>query len=114
MTSNVSGRDPRPEADASRPGWRLLPWSSPDDKPCFLNTSDSQGMLSQYADSVEEAQMAIGADVLADAGKLLANPEASGDHLRVALQDTAESLADILRVAESRGRRLPAPTRLQQ
>ncbi|MGK5547042.1 GntR family transcriptional regulator [Streptomyces sp. URMC 127] len=87
---------------------RLLPWTSPDDKPCFLSSADGQGRLSRYADAVEAAQMDIGADVLADAEKLLANPEARCEHLRIALQQTTKSLGDVLRVAESRGGRLSA------
>lgn len=111
MTSDMSGRAPRrrQEADDSHLDLRLLPWASPDDKPCFLSTSDGRGMVSRYADAVEAAQMVIGAGVLADAKKLLTNPEACCDHLRIALQQTARSLGDILRVAESRGARLPAP-----
>ncbi|MFH8785031.1 hypothetical protein [Streptomyces roseoverticillatus] len=109
MTSDAIGRDPRTEDDGGRLDWRLLPWTSPDDKPCFLSPVEGQGRLSRYADAVEAAQMDIGADVLADAEKLLANPEARCDHLRIALQQTAKSLSDVLRVAESRGGRLPAP-----
>ncbi|WKU47030.1 hypothetical protein Q3V23_24860 [Streptomyces sp. VNUA116] len=109
MTPNEDGRTPRLEARDHGHGLRLLPWNSPDDKPCFLMPSDGQGRLSRYADTVEAAQMNIGADVLADAEKLLANPRACRHDLRIALHQTAKSLGDVLRVAESRGARLPAP-----
>ncbi|MEU8551841.1 hypothetical protein AB0C81_33550 [Streptomyces roseoverticillatus] len=109
MTSDASGRDPKSETGGGRLDWRLLPWTSPDDKPCFLSPAEGQGRLSRYADAVEAAQMDIGAEVLADAEKLLADPKARCDHLRIALQQTAKSLGDVLRVAESRGGRLPAP-----
>ncbi|MEV4501130.1 hypothetical protein [Streptomyces klenkii] len=109
MTSDPSERAPHAKTDDGRLDLRLLPWSSPDDKPCFLSPADGQGKLSRYADAVEAAQMDIGAEVLADAEKLLANPKARCDHLRTALQQTAKSLGDVLRVAESRGGRLPSP-----
>ncbi|RKN74610.1 hypothetical protein D7231_12290 [Streptomyces klenkii] len=109
MRSIGGGRTPRPEVRNPGHGLRLLPWNSPDDKPCFLSPSDGQGRLSRYADTVEAAQMNIGADVLADAEKLLSNPEACRHDLRIALHQTAKSLGDVLRVAESRGARLREP-----
>ncbi|MFF7021061.1 hypothetical protein ACFY97_08600 [Streptomyces klenkii] len=57
--------------------------------------------------------MNVGAGVLADAEKLLANPEACRHDLRIALHQTAKSLGDVLRVAESRGARL-APAEEEQ
>ncbi|MBB5117579.1 hypothetical protein AF335_03450 [Streptomyces eurocidicus] len=88
---------------------RLLPWDAPEGKPCFLSSADSRGVMSRYADSVEAAQMTIGADVLADVEELLADPAACCRRLRPALQQAADALSDVLRVAESRGARLPAP-----
>ncbi|MGK5731461.1 hypothetical protein [Streptomyces sp. URMC 124] len=109
MTPHLSGRAVQPEPDRSEHDLRLLPWISPDDKPCFLSTSDGQGVLSRYADGVEAAQLAIGAEALTDAADLLADPAACRHHLRVTLQQTARSLSDALRIAESRGARLHMP-----
>ncbi|QLE73963.1 hypothetical protein FGW37_22400 [Streptomyces rectiverticillatus] len=108
MTPHLRGRAIQPKSDGSDHDLRLLPWSSPDDKPCFLSTSDGQGVLSRYADGVEAAQLAIGAEALTDAADLLADPAACRYHLRIALQQTARSLSDALRIAESRGARLYA------
>ena len=36
---------------------RLLPWSSPDGKPCFLSTDDPASHLSRLADEMEEHQL---------------------------------------------------------
>ncbi|MEJ1200774.1 MULTISPECIES: hypothetical protein [unclassified Streptomyces] len=55
---------------------RLLPWLSPEGKPCYLAPGGDGGVISRLADRTEARQL-------------------------------AECLADALRVAESRGRRLP-------
>ncbi|MEH6374514.1 hypothetical protein V7793_09275 [Streptomyces sp. KLMMK] len=109
MTPHLSGRAVQPESGSNEHDLRLLPWISPDDKPCFLSTSDGQGVLSRYADGVEAAQLAIGAEALTDAADLLTDPAACRHHLRLALQRTARSLSDALRIAKSRGARLYAP-----
>ncbi|UQI47885.1 GntR family transcriptional regulator [Streptomyces sp. HU2014] len=88
---------------------RLLPWATPDDKPCFLSTGDGQGVMSRYADRVEASQVTFGAAILDDAERLIADPEASDIQLRIALKETADSLSDVMRVAASRGARLPSP-----
>ncbi|MFH8679331.1 hypothetical protein [Streptomyces lydicus] len=88
---------------------RLLPWSTPAGKPCFLSTDDPGGFLSRKADAMEAEQMRDAAAVLADAEDVLEDPAAGPLTLRVTLKRTTAALGDVLRVADSRGGRLPAP-----
>lgn len=86
---------------------RLLPWTK-DGKRCLLSTDDAGGYLSRLADEMESIQLAMGAEVLEHAGKVLDDQKASTGELRYAGVRLAECLRDALRVAESRGMRLPA------
>ncbi len=90
---------------------RLLPWPSPDGKPCFLvaDTDNGGGYVSRLADELEAVQLATGVDVLALARPLLDDPASPYAEVRFAGLRLAECLTDALRVAESRGMRLPAP-----
>ncbi|MFI7013473.1 hypothetical protein [Streptomyces sp. NPDC050164] len=88
---------------------RLLPWPSPDGKPCYLSTDDNGGYLSRLADDMEAAQLATAADVLGLARKVLDDPASPYTEVRYAGLRLAECLTDALRVAESRGARLPVP-----
>lgn len=65
---------PRSEADRKRRrelynaaladgGPRLLPWTSPEGKPCYLST-DGRGYLSTLADSMETVQLGMGHELL--------------------------------------------------
>ncbi|MBD3008661.1 hypothetical protein [Streptomyces sp. 5-10] len=87
-------------------GLRLLPWSSPEGKPCYLATDDGNSRLSRKADEIEELQLAMGAQLLAHAGALLDEDNAASCELRFLARRLAEALTDVLRVAESRGGRL--------
>ncbi|MEU3949474.1 hypothetical protein [Streptomyces sp. NPDC029526] len=89
--------------DAPEP--RLLPWSGVDGKPCYLITDDGlDGPVSRLADTTETVQLGMGADVLAHARALI--PDALPGELRHLAECLTVALADALRVAESRGRRL--------
>ncbi|MER6558291.1 hypothetical protein ABT300_11140 [Streptomyces sp. NPDC001027] len=88
---------------------RLLPWSSPDGKPCYLVTDDRGSRLSRLADELEAEQLALAVDVLGLARPLLDDPVSPYTEVRYAGIRLAECLRDALRVAESRGMRLPAP-----
>ncbi|WP_405849187.1 hypothetical protein OG211_18325 [Streptomyces niveus] len=85
---------------------RLLPWTSPEGKPCFLSAGSDGGVLSRLADSVEAAQTSTGTEVLGGAKAVLADPKVGDRELRFALARVTEVLGDVLRVAESRGARL--------
>ncbi|MEV0923912.1 hypothetical protein AB0I99_02040 [Streptomyces spongiicola] len=100
---------PLPGPDLAVPG-RLLPWSSPEGKQCHLVTDDPGSYLSRFADDVEAEQLAVGRQTLADAGKVLADPMSPYGEVRYAGIRLAECLADAVRVAESRGMRLPVHT----
>lgn len=89
---------------------RLLPWSGPDGKPCFLSTDDNGGPVSRLADTTEAAQLDAGQKLLEHAMEVIA--DADPTELRLLARDLTEALRDTLRVAVSRGHRLhtPAPT----
>ncbi|MGP2435940.1 hypothetical protein [Streptomyces sp. JW3] len=86
---------------------RLLPWLSAEGKPCFLDPGDDGGIVSRLADETEARQLAVGAEVLGAASKVLGDPLTPNAEVRYAAIRLCECLADVLRVAESRGRRLP-------
>ncbi|WP_405892426.1 hypothetical protein OG612_18610 [Streptomyces sp. NBC_01527] len=88
---------------------RLLPWPGPNGQRAYLSTEDPTGFLSRLADDLETAQLNTGADVLAHALQMLDDPRASSGELRYAVRRLGECLSDALRVAESRGGRLPDP-----
>ncbi|WP_033310102.1 hypothetical protein RFN58_23155 [Streptomyces iakyrus] len=79
---------------------RLLPWTGPDAKPCFLITDDDGGRLSRLADLTEATRLDMGARLLAHAEDLL--PDATEAQLRFLAERLTEALRDVLRVAESR------------
>ncbi|MGW4288234.1 hypothetical protein ACWEIK_15005 [Streptomyces sp. NPDC004673] len=87
---------------------RLLPWEAEDNKPCYLST-DGEGPLSRLADDMEAIQLDMGAEVLAKASKVLGDPLSPNPAVRYMGVRLAECLRDALRVAESRGMRLPGP-----
>ncbi|MFD0315891.1 hypothetical protein [Streptomyces flavalbus] len=87
-------------------GLRLLPWTTPEGKPCYLSTDDPGSLLSRLADDVEEAQLAAGEQVRAGARAVLADAKAGERAVRFALTRTVESLDDALRIAVSRGGRI--------
>jgi hypothetical protein len=88
---------------------RLLPWLSPEGKPCYLVPGSEGGHLSRLADGIEALLLSTGADVLTLARKVLDDPMARYAEVRFAGIRLAECLNDALRVAESRAMRLPGP-----
>ncbi|MEU3987020.1 hypothetical protein AB0F24_01340 [Streptomyces platensis] len=97
----------REAVPAFAPGLRLLPWESEGGKPCFLSADGAGGVLSRLADEVEAEQLCDGADVLKGAVAVLDDGKAGEHALRLALRATTQSFGDVLRVADSRGARLP-------
>ncbi|MER5739794.1 hypothetical protein ABT117_29555 [Streptomyces sp. NPDC002262] len=91
----------------SRDELRLLPWSGPDGKPCFLSTDDDSSRLSRLADTLETIHLDQAVEVLNHAIELLSLPEPDPMALRATSADLTEALGQVLRVAENRGRRLP-------
>ncbi|MEV7427079.1 hypothetical protein [Streptomyces sp. NPDC091212] len=113
MTDQQDNNTPAPATPEPTPlhanSLRLLPWSSPEGKPCFLSTDGRGGMVSRFADDVEEAQTSVAAEVREDAIAVLTDRKARAGDLRLALARVTDALGDVLRVAESRGARLPLP-----
>ncbi|WP_121747774.1 hypothetical protein [Streptomyces sp. E2N166] len=88
------------------PPLRLLPWSTPEGKPCYLSTDSGQSRLSRLADDIEAAQLDSGEQVLAGSRAVLADRKAGERAVRFALVRATEALADLLRIAVSRGERV--------
>ncbi|MFE9019023.1 hypothetical protein ACFYNL_10680 [Streptomyces sp. NPDC007808] len=88
-----------------RRGVRLLPWTGEGGKPCYLDT-DGTGRLSRLADTAERVQLAMADDLLGHVDDVLADRRVTPDQLRFLLARMREALADVRRVAESRGARL--------
>ncbi|MEU4919968.1 sulfatase [Streptomyces parvus] len=93
--------------DADTSQLRLLPWRSPEGKPCYLSTGDPNSRLSRLADDMEEEQIECGNVVLEGAQEVLADQAAGEVAVRFALTQAVLSLRDVLLVAHSRGLRLP-------
>ncbi|MEU5166042.1 MULTISPECIES: hypothetical protein [Streptomyces] len=84
---------------------RLLPWTTTGGKPCYL-LGDGAGTVSRIADRVESAQLSMAGELLGHAADLLADHRSTGAQVHCLACRLAESLGDVRRVAESRGRRL--------
>lgn len=87
---------------------RLLPWSTPEGKPCYLS-SDGNGYLARVADNIESVQLGMAGDLLDHVAELLNDGKATADQLRFALACMSQALRDTKRIADSRGTRLPGP-----
>ncbi|MEU2964166.1 hypothetical protein ABZ687_04215 [Streptomyces ardesiacus] len=85
---------------------RLLPWSGPDGKPCYLSTDDSGGYMSRLADNIEAVQLGTAADLVEQVSAVLGDRDADPENLHRMLTELTGALRDVLRVANSRGSRL--------
>ncbi len=88
---------------------RLLPWSGPEGKPCYLQTDDADSYLSRLADNTESVQLGLAAELLEHATDVLADKQAAPDDLCRLAADLAGALQATLRVSVSRGHRLSLP-----
>ncbi|MEX2969472.1 hypothetical protein [Streptomyces sp. C184] len=84
---------------------RLLPWSSPEGKPCYL-LSEGDGPVTRQADAVERAQLASGTILLGHARALLHDHRTTAPEVRFLARCLTDTLDEALRVAKSRGGRL--------
>jgi hypothetical protein len=89
-------------------GLRLLPWTTPDGKPCYLSSGDADSRMNRRADEIEALQLDMGTELLAHARALLGDRSAHAGELRYLAHRLTEALRDALRIAESRGDRLTA------
>ncbi|WP_438490471.1 hypothetical protein [Streptomyces sp. S186] len=87
---------------------RLLPWTSPEGKPCYLlgGTGTGTGYVSRLADRVEAEQMDAAAELIEDAGDVLAGRCWTPGELHLLAVELNAHLARIHRVSKSRGARL--------
>ncbi|MEU1866798.1 hypothetical protein [Streptomyces gardneri] len=88
---------------------RLLPWSGPDGKPCYLSTDDDSSHLSRLANATEAIQLGLADDLMTHALEVLDDEQAGAEDLRNLSTDLIGALRDTLRVATSRGQRLSTP-----
>ncbi|MFD7939102.1 hypothetical protein ACFV4T_32045 [Streptomyces sp. NPDC059755] len=82
---------------------RLLPWSGPEDKPCYLSTDDRNGYMSRLADNIEADQLDMAAILLENVSDTLKDQTADPEDLRQLTGELTATLRDVLRVATSRG-----------
>ncbi|MEV5983608.1 hypothetical protein AB0L85_01105 [Streptomyces sp. NPDC052051] len=82
---------------------RLLPWSGPEGKPCYLSTDDRDGHMSRLADNIEAVQLGVAAQLLDQALEALGDEDAGLEELRRLTEELTGALRDVLRVATSRG-----------
>jgi len=96
------------DAASGTGGPRLLPWTTPDGHPCYLST-DGRGYLATLADGIEDVQLTMGQELLDHArGVLAPGARALTDvEYRWLACRLTEALSDALRVADSRGQRIP-------
>ncbi|MFD3487584.1 hypothetical protein [Streptomyces sp. NPDC058665] len=87
---------------------RLLPWPGEDGQRSYLVTDDGQSYLSSLANEMEEVQLRTGETLLDHAAAMLRDNAVSTRELRFLSTRLSEALHDALRVAESRGSRLPS------
>ncbi|MEU8623696.1 hypothetical protein [Streptomyces sp. NPDC048669] len=86
---------------------RLLPWSGPGDKPCYLSTDDPDGYMSRLADGIEAVQLGTESVLLEEASEALDNQDTSLDDMRCLVKELTGALRDVYRVATSRGHLRP-------
>ncbi|MCN9243138.1 hypothetical protein NGF19_20450 [Streptomyces sp. RY43-2] len=82
---------------------RLLPWSGPEGKPCYLSTDGGDGHMSRLADNIEAVQLGLATQLLDQASETLGDGSADLEDLRLLAKDLTGALRDVLRVATSRG-----------
>ncbi|WTK98624.1 hypothetical protein OG700_10450 [Streptomyces sp. NBC_01508] len=86
---------------------RLLPWTGEGGKPAYLSTDDKGSYLSRLADDIEVVQLGMAEDLLDDVQKTVAKEKPSVTELRSIITHLSLALRNSLRVAHSRGDRLP-------
>ncbi|MFF8727248.1 hypothetical protein ACF073_12260 [Streptomyces sp. NPDC015171] len=82
---------------------RLLPWSGPEGKPCYLDTDDKAGYMSRLADNIEAVQLGTAAELLKHASATLDDQDAGPEDWQRLARELTRALRDVLRVATSRG-----------
>jgi hypothetical protein len=86
---------------------RLLPWTCEGGRPAYLSTDDEGSYVSRLADNLEAVQLGMAEDLLGHVQKTMTEEKSSEPELRSVVTHLCQALRDALRVAESRGDRLP-------
>ncbi|MEU3128398.1 hypothetical protein ABZ804_09480 [Streptomyces sp. NPDC047726] len=81
---------------------RLLPWSGPEGKPCYLSTDDPDSYMSRLADSIEAIQLDTASELVEEASEAVDNQNTSLDEMRCLVKELTGALQDVYRVATSR------------
>ncbi|MFG3291691.1 hypothetical protein ACGF3G_23150 [Streptomyces sp. NPDC048179] len=89
---------------------RLLPWSGPEGKLCYLSTDNRNGSMSRLADNIEAVQLGTAAELLERASEALDDQDTNPEDMRRLANELTSALRDVLRVAISRGHLLAAET----
>jgi hypothetical protein len=92
---------------------RLLPWTRDDGKPCYLSMSiedESTSYMARLADNLEAVQLGMADDLLDYVQDCLSEEKPSGTELRSMTMHLCGALRDVVRIADSRGDRLPGLT----
>lgn len=93
---------------------RLLPWPGPNGQRTYTPDDSPDGRIARLADRLEAEQVATAEAVLSLAKGLLGTGlRIEPDECAYLMKRLTECLTDVLRVAESRGGRLPAPNPLE-
>jgi len=87
---------------------RLLPWTAPDGKPCYVLGS-GRGYVSRVADNIESVQLGMAGDLLDHAADMLTDDTVTEPQFRFLSARLTESLRDVHRIAVSRGARITTP-----
>ncbi|UXY28139.1 hypothetical protein [Streptomyces sp. HUAS TT20] len=82
---------------------RLLPWSGPEGKPCYLSTDDPDGSMSRLADNIEAVQLGTAGELLERACEALDDQDTDPEVVRGLAKELTGALRAVLRVATSRG-----------
>ncbi|MEU3711638.1 hypothetical protein [Streptomyces catenulae] len=85
---------------------RLLPWTSPDGKPCYLIGGTGTGYISRLADRMEAEQMEAAAVLVGEARRTLDSCAWTPGEIHLLAYDLNDALTKVHRVSESRGARL--------
>ena len=86
---------------------RLLPWTGEGGKPAYLSADDGSGYVSRLADGLEAVQLGMAGDLVERVRRITVEEQPSEVELRSVVGYLLEALGDVVRVAQSRGDRLP-------
>ncbi|MFE6471501.1 hypothetical protein ACFVGP_09070 [Streptomyces rochei] len=87
-------------------GLRRIPFAGPNGGTVYIQSAARDGVVSRLADRIEEQRLDAARVILALVLPMLEADQMSADEAAFMLGRTAESLAEVIAVAESRGERL--------